>query len=150
MCSQGQTTRGIRRLLQRLHVEHDLPVLVLTDNDIWGYYIYSVIKHGSINLAHLSDRFTLPNAKFLGITVDDIDKYDLKKHFIKLNEADIRRLAEISNYPWFKDNKLWQREFKIMKERGAKVEIQALSSKGITFISDVYLPQKIKNSDWLD
>src|SRR3989344_6300234 len=33
--SQGQTTRGIRRLLQRLTTEHNLPIYVLTDLDPW-------------------------------------------------------------------------------------------------------------------
>ncbi len=150
MSSQGQTTRGIRRLLQRLHSEHDLPVLVLTDFDPWGLYIYSVIKHGSINLAHQSERFALPGAKFLGITAHDIEKYDLKKHFIKFKDVDKSRLEEISKYDWFKENKAWQNQFAMMKKWDAKVEIQALSSRGITFISDVYLPEKIKSKDWLE
>src|SRR3989339_1065792 len=52
--SQGQTTRGIRRLLQRLYEEYKLPIYVLCDGDIYGAYIYSVIKYGSIALAHAS------------------------------------------------------------------------------------------------
>src|SRR3990167_4140711 len=48
--SQGQTTRGIRRLLQRLSDEENLPIYVLTDFDCWGFYIYSVIKYVSISL----------------------------------------------------------------------------------------------------
>ncbi|HLC80163.1 MAG TPA: DNA topoisomerase VI, partial [Candidatus Nanoarchaeia archaeon] len=43
--SQGQTTRGIRRLLQRLTEEHSLPIYVLADFDPWGFYIYSVLKY---------------------------------------------------------------------------------------------------------
>jgi DNA topoisomerase VI subunit A len=38
----------------------------------------------------------------------------------------------------------------MMKDFGAKVEIQSLSSKGISFISERYLPEKIKKQDWLD
>ncbi|MFH1105648.1 MAG: DNA topoisomerase IV subunit A, partial [Candidatus Aenigmatarchaeota archaeon] len=89
MSSQGQTTRGIRRLLQRLSIEHKLPIYVLTDFDPWGIYIYSVLKYGSINLAHISERMALPDAKFLGITADDIEKYDLKRHFIKFKDVDV-------------------------------------------------------------
>ncbi len=148
--SQGQTTRGIRRLLQRLSEEKNLPIYVLTDFDCWGFYIYSVVKYGSIALAHASDKLTIPNVKFLGITADDIIKYDLKKHLIKLNEQDLSRMKQVSEYDWFKDNKGWQRQIKMMKEFGAKAEIQALSAKGISFISDKYLPDKIKNKDFLD
>ncbi len=148
--SQGQTTRGIRRILQRLNEEHKLPIYVLADFDPWGFYIYSVLKFGSINLAYMSGTMTLQDAMFLGITADDAINYDLKKHFIKLKDVDYSRLKQISEYDWFKKNKAWQRQFKMMKELGAKLEIQALSSKGITFISDKYLPEKIKKQDFLD
>lgn len=150
MSSQGQTTRGIRRLLQRLSNEHKLPILVLTDFDSWGHYIYSVIKFGSISLAHMAEEMAIPNAKFLGIRAHDIEKYGLQKHFIKLSDQDIARLKQLSEYDWFKNNKPWQQEFKMMKQFGAKAEIQALSARGVTFISDKYLPEKIQARDWID
>jgi DNA topoisomerase-6 subunit A len=148
--SQGQATRGVRRLLQRLHLEHKLPVFVLTDFDPWGLYIYSVLKFGSISLAHISERLAIPEAKFLGLTADDIVNYDLKKHLIKFEEVDFKRLEQIKNYDWFKNSKDWQRQFKMMKDMKAKMELAALSSKGITFISEKYLPEKIRKKDFLD
>jgi len=148
--SQGQATRGVRRLLQRLHLEHKLPVFVLTDFDPWGLYIYSVLKFGSISLAHISERLAIPEAKFLGLTADDIVNYELKKHLIKFEEVDFKRLEQIKNYDWFKNSKDWQRQFKMMKDMKAKMELAALSSKGITFISEKYLPEKIKKKDFLD
>lgn len=150
MSSQGQTTRGIRRLLQRLNEEHKLPIYVLTDFDPWGFYIYSVMKFGSISLAHISEKLAIPNVRFLGITADDIEHYDLKKHFIKLKDNDLSRLKQISQYEWFEKSKEWQRQFKMMKDFKCKAEIQALSSRGITFISEKYLPEKIKKKDFID
>ena len=150
MSSQGQTTRGIRRLLQRLSTEHKLPIYVLADNDPWGWYIYSVLKFGSISLAHMADEMAISDVKFLGITCDDVVNYDLKRHFIKLTDKDIARLKQMQNYEWFVKHKGWQRQFKMMKDFGAKVEIQALSSKGISFISEKYLPEKIKKQEFLD
>jgi DNA topoisomerase-6 subunit A len=150
MSSQGQTTRGIRRLLQRLSSEHGLPIYVLTDGDIYGFYIYSVIKFGSISLAHMAEEMAIPGVKFLGVTMDDILNYDLKRHFIKLTDQDRARIKQMQSYEWFMKHKDWQRQFKMMREFDAKVEIQSLSSKGISFISEVYLPQKIKKQEWLD
>lgn len=150
MSSQGQTTRGIRRLLQRLSQEHKLPIYILCDLDPWGFYIYSVIRFGSINLAHISESMAIPGVKYLGITVEDIDKYDLRRHLIKFKDTDISRLKQISNYDWFKYNKAWQKQFAALKKLNAKAEIQALSARGISFISEKYLPQKIKNRDFLD
>ncbi len=150
MSSQGQATRGIRRLLQRLHSEHKLPVYVLTDMDPWGIYIYSVLKFGSIGLAHISEKLAIPNIKFLGITADDIKNYKLEKHLIRFKETDRSRLKQISKYEWFSKNKEWQRQFKLVKDMDAKAEIQALSSRGISFISEKYLPEKIKKKEFLD
>ena len=150
LSSQGQTTRGIRRLLQRMYEEFKLPIYVLCDYDAYGFYIYSVLKYGSINLAHASEHMAIPSIKYLGITSSDIEKYDLKKHFIKLKDHDLARLKQIAEYEWFKNNKAWQKEIKMMKQYGSKAEIQALSSKGISFISNTYLPEKIKNKDFLE
>lgn len=150
MSSQGQATRGVRRLLERLHREFKLPVYVLVDGDPWGAYIYSVLKYGSISLAHISESLAIPGARFLGLSANDVTKYELKKHLIKFKDIDIKRLQEISKYEWFKDNKDWQKEFRMWKELGGKVELAALSSKGISFISDKYIPEKIKNKEWLE
>ena len=67
----------MRRLLRRMHEELKLPVFVLLDNDPWGYYIYSVIKHGSINLAFESRRMAIPDAKFIGVSSFDYDRHDM-------------------------------------------------------------------------
>ncbi len=150
VASQGQATRGIRRLLQRLNYEFNLPIYVLTDFDPWGIYIYSVLKFGSIALAHISDRLAVPNAKFLGLTGDDIKNYGLEKHLIKFKDIDEKRLKQIREYEWFKNNKQWQRQFDIMEKMKAKAELEALAARGITFISEKYLPEKIKNEEFLD
>ena len=73
----GQPPRGVRRLVQRLHHELKLPVYVLVDNDPWGFYIYSVMKQGSINLAYESMRMAVPDARFIGLSSFDKDKYQL-------------------------------------------------------------------------
>jgi DNA topoisomerase VI subunit A len=150
MCSQGQATRGVRRLLQRLSTEHKLPVYVLVDLDPWGIYIYSVLKFGSISLAHMSESLSIPDAKFLGLTPDDIEKFGLRKHLINFKEVDTKRLEDLNKYDWFKGKKQWTDFFKKMKDLKGKVELAALSSKGISFISDTYIPTKIKNKDFLE
>jgi len=150
MSSQGQTTRGIRRLLQRMYDEHKLPIYVLTDWDIYGAYIYSVIKYGSINLAYASEKLTIPGVRYLGITHKDIENYKLQKHLIRMKDTDRSRIKQVSEYAWFKENKAWQKEFAMMKKLDAKAEIQALTVRGVSFISEKYLPEKIKKKDFLD
>ena len=146
---KGQPDRGTRRIVNRLHTEFKLPIYVLTDADPWGYYIYSVIKQGSINLSFLSDRLGTPQAKFIGLTTQDVKKYKIASNVtIKLNQGDIKRTHEMMNYVWFKPRE-WQHELKHMLESGVKLELEALSSKSIRFISETYLPDKIAKKDFL-
>ena len=63
LTGNGQPPRGVRRLARRLHEEYKIPVYVLVDNDPWGYYIYSVVKQGSINLAFESERMAIPEGE---------------------------------------------------------------------------------------
>lgn len=146
--TQGQAARGTRRLIQRLSTEHKLPVYVFTDLDAYGLYIYSVIKFGSISLAHVSDRLGTPDAKFLGLTMDDVDKFDLKKFTIKAEEVDIKRAQEMMKYEWFQKPE-WQRLLKSLVDRKIKAELESLSGKGLKFVTEKYLPEKIKNKDFL-
>lgn len=146
----GQPSRGTRLLIQRLNQEHKLPVYVFTDADAYGVYIYSVIKSGSISLAHVSDRIATPSAKFVGLTVSDIYDYDLKKAVIKAKDVDIKRAKEMLNYEWFKKSPDWQKELNLMIEKGVKAEIEALSHRGLKFMSEEYLPDKLKKKHFLD
>lgn len=146
----GQPPRGVRRLIYRMHTELKLPVYVLVDNDPWGYYIYSVLKQGSINLAFESQRMAIPAARFLGMSSFDADKFDIPKQVpMPLTDEDRRRAREIREYPWFQ-SKPWQKEIKHMESLGVKLELEALSSKNFKFITEQYLPKKLKDRDWLD
>ena len=98
----GQPPRGVRRMLNRLHNELGLPVYCLLDNDPWGYYIYSVIKQGSINLAFESQRMAIPEAKYLGLRSIDFDRCNLSNSVkIKLSDTDVNRAKQIASYPCF-------------------------------------------------
>ncbi|MBN1342010.1 MAG: DNA topoisomerase IV subunit A [Phycisphaerae bacterium] len=146
----GQPPRGVRRLIYRMHSELKLPVYVLVDNDPWGYYIYSVVKQGSINLAFESQRMAVPAARFIGMSSYDAEEFDVPPAVtIKLTDQDIRRAKEIMVYPWF-DKRPWQREIKNMLKQGVKLELEALSAKDFSFITETYLPTKIRGKRWLD
>ncbi len=150
LTGNGQPPRGVRRLARRLHEEKRLPVYVLVDNDPWGYYIYSVIKQGSINLAFESQRMAIPKAKFIGLSSADPETYGLPRNVgIKLNEKDITRARELLNYQWFQKTG-WQQEIKRMLSSGLKYELDALANKDFQYLTKKYLPRKLKEKDWLD
>jgi DNA topoisomerase-6 subunit A len=147
----GQPPRGVRRMLHRLHHELKLPVYCLLDNDPWGYYIYSVIKQGSINLAYESRRMAIPDARFLGLRSLDYGRCQLSPSVqIKLNEQDIKRARQISQYPWFVNKKPWQKEIEQMLKNGFKLEVEALISKDISYVTEEYVPARLEESEFLD
>ena len=147
----GQPPRGVRRLLHRLNKECGLPIYCLLDCDPWGHYIYSVIKQGSINLAFESRRMAVPEAKFLGIRAEDYDRCELSDDVqIALNDRDVARARQIAEYPWFAPNKPWQLEIKRMLKNGFKMEVESLITKDISYVTETYVPERLRLRDWLD
>ena len=149
LATQGQATRGARVLLRKLSEEKNLPVYVFTDCDPWGWYIYSAIKYGSMALSHATPKLGVPKAKFVGLSMKDIENYDLMKGTVKLTPADIKRAKEMSRYEWFQ-SKEWQDEINLMLKKNVKAELQALSSHGIEYISEKYIPEKLEKKEFLD
>jgi DNA topoisomerase-6 subunit A len=147
----GQPTRGVRRMLHRLHYELGLPIYCVLDNDPWGYYIYSVIKQGSINLAFESARMSVPEAKFLGLRSIDLERCDLSPGVtIALNDNDRKRARQIAKYPWFVNKPKWQKEIEKMLQNDFKLEVEALISKDISYVTETYVPERLEEQDWLD
>ena len=147
----GQPPRGVRRLLHRLNTELGLPIYCLLDCDPWGHYIYSVIKQGSINLAYESGRMAVPEAKYLGIRSDDYARCGLSDDVkIELNNRDLERAKQIAAYPWFADRRVWQKEIKRMLSNGFKMEVESLITKDISYVTETYVPERLKAKDWID
>ncbi|OYT53197.1 MAG: DNA topoisomerase VI [Candidatus Altiarchaeales archaeon ex4484_2] len=141
--TKGQAARGCRRLVHRLRTELNLPVIMFTDGDPWGYYIYSVMKAGSMALAHESRRLGTPSLSLVGMTMTDIDTYGLDKVTETLKDLDRKRIKELLHYPWFQ-KKQWKKELELMANKGVRIEQQALASKSLEFVAEEYLPEKIE------
>ena len=159
--SAGQPDRATRRFVRRLNDELKLPVYIITDSDPYGWYIYSVFKIGSITLSYESERLATPNARFLGVSMSDIfgdpkrgkrpylTENERRNYTIRAKEMDLKRAKEIKNYKWFQTPE-WKREIEIFEEKKVKLEIEALTSKGLVFLMDNYIPTKIQTKDWID
>jgi len=79
--------------------ELKLPLYVLVDNDPWGFYIYSVVKQGSINLAYESMRMAVPEARFLGLSSFDKEKFQLPNNvIIRMEDVDVSRAKQMLSY----------------------------------------------------
>jgi len=60
-----------------------------------------------------------------------------------------KRKEGLAGYPWFKTPE-WTRELCIFFKTLSKLEIEAMASKGLKFLADKYIPEKIETGDWID
>jgi DNA topoisomerase VI subunit A len=146
----GVPTRACRRFIRRLSDDKKLPVYVFTDGDPYGFLnIYRTLKVGSGNAAHINKYFCVPNARFLGVTPQDIIDYKLPTHPLK--EIDVKRVKDgLKNDPFVMAHKEWQKALNQMVTMKKRAEQQALAAWGLNFVIERYLPEKLKdNKTWL-
>jgi DNA topoisomerase-6 subunit A len=145
---QGQASRGARRLIRKL-ADMDLPVYVFNDADAWGWYIYWTIKTGSINLAYMGKSIATPEARFIGVTMSDIEHYSfLKDLTMKATEVDLKRAQEMLDYTWINQYPKWVEELNKVLKTKTKLEQDALQGPRLTFVDD-YIKDKIKNKEFM-
>ncbi|HOK95825.1 MAG TPA: DNA topoisomerase IV subunit A [Anaerohalosphaeraceae bacterium] len=141
----GVPTRACRRFIRRLSDTLKIPVYAFVDGDPYGYFnIYRTLKVGSGNSAHLNEFFCVPQARFLGVTPQDIIDYKLPTHPLK--DVDVKRAKDaLKNDPFVAHHKPWQEAINQMLKMGVRVEQQAFAKHGLDFVVDHYLPDKLKN-----
>jgi DNA topoisomerase-6 subunit A len=135
----GQPPRATRRLMRNLHVSLGLPVYIFTDGDPWGMHIAKVITSGSANAAHIKN-LTIPHAKWIGVTPEDIVDYSLPTE--PMNDADLKRLDELARDVRYSEPE-WQNHIRQFKKLRTKAEQQAFSRFGMDYVVDIYLSKKI-------
>jgi DNA topoisomerase-6 subunit A len=143
----GVPTRATRRFIRKLSDECGIPVYAFVDCDPYGISnIYRTLKVGSGNAAHLSQFFCVPQARFLGVTPQDILDYDLPTH--PLQDVDVKRAKDaLKNDPFFKTHKPWQKAIEQLLKMGVRAEQQALAKWGLNYVIEEYLPQKLAQRD---
>jgi DNA topoisomerase-6 subunit A len=143
----GVPTRSTRRFIRMLSDDKKLPVYCFNDCDPYGISnIYRTLKVGSGNAVHLNQFFCVPQARYLGVTPQDIIDFELQDATHKLKDVDIKRAKDaLKNDPFFQAHKEWQKAIKQMLDMGVRAEQQALAKWGLNFVIEEYLPQKLKD-----
>jgi DNA topoisomerase-6 subunit A len=143
----GVPTRACRRFVRRLADVKKIPVYVFVDGDPYGISnIYRTLKVGSGNAAHLNEFFCVPQARYLGITPQDILDYKLPTHPLK--DVDVKRARDaIKNDPFFQHHRAWVAAMEHLLKMGVRAEQQALAKWGLNYVIDRYLPEKIAHPD---
>ena len=143
----GVPTRAVRRFVRRLSDAKKLPVYVFVDCDPYGIgNIYRTLKVGSGNNAHLNEFFCVPQARFLGVTPQDIVDYKLPTHPLK--DVDIKRAKDaLKNDPFFQHYPEWARALQMLLKMGKRAEQQAFAKFDLNYVLDTYLPAKLKHPE---
>ena len=137
---KGQPARATRRITKRLHDELALPVVVFTDGDPWSYRIFGSVAYGSIKSAHLSEYLATPQAQYVGIRPADIVEYELPTD--PLSDSDVNALESELEDPRFQTD-FWEEQIELQLDIDKKAEQQALASRGLDFVTDTYLPERL-------
>ena len=148
--AKGQPDVATRLFLKKLKMSLKIPILGLVDSDPYGLKILSVYMSGSKNMSYDSASLTTNDIYWLGIRPSDLDKYNIPQQCrLTMTEHDIKTGKEMLKEPFIQKNKKWYNELKLMIKLGVKAEIQALSAFGFQYLTQVYLPQKLKDADWI-
>lgn len=139
-----------RMLVRKLWDTFHLPTFALVDADPHGMEIMCVYKFGSKSLSFESHNLTVPATKWIGVLPSDIERLHIPKEvLIPLKKTDLSKAKELSTRPYFKSQAGWQNELQQMLSMGFKAEIQCLSAVSPMFLTDVYLPNKLRFGGWI-
>ncbi len=150
LTAEGVGNVATRMFLKKINKELRLPTFSLVDADPYGHYIYSVYIRGSKRLSYETPFLATPDMHLLGVLSRDLDEYGIDYSCrIPMNKVDMKRLDDMLAEPYVQANRKWKEDLELMKKMKFKAEIQALSSHGIEYLTDTYLPNKLYSGDWI-
>lgn len=150
LTAKGQPDVATRLFLKKLKTTLKIPVLALVDSDPYGLKILSVYMKGSMNMSYDSSNLTTPDIKWLGVRPSDLDRFNIPQQCrLPMTEEDIKTGRKLLEEDFVKANPEWVTELELMLKTKEKAEIQALSSFGFQYLSQVYLPMKLQEGDWV-
>ena len=147
---KGQPDVATRLFLKRVSETLRIPVLGLVDSDPSGLKIISVYMQGSKNMSYDSASLTTRDIKWLGVRPSDYKRYKIPAEcLIPMTASDIKTGEHLLKEAFIQQNEAWMNEIKLMLKLKKKAEIQALSSYGFQYLTQEFLPKKLREGDWI-
>jgi len=139
----GQPSRGMRRMLRKFS-DRGCPIGILTDLNPYSLRIAANIIYGSIQSAHISS-LSAPNAKFIGLETQDVEKLFPKVRRIvlePLTEEDLKAANDNVSLPYMQgDAGYWLSENEWFIDNQKKTELEAFNAltKHARDLEEVYV-----------
>lgn len=153
-CGNGYPGRSFRRILCQIHKQIALPFYVLADNDPGGFEFFFLVCRGTARSSDFGGTrghpLAIPEAAYIGLRASDYDRMAMERWaYINLNERERIQLDRLSSCDWLNPNTPWQDEFRAMRLRGFKVEMEATYALSRSYLAKTYLPARIAAGDHL-
>jgi len=126
-------------------------------------------------MSYDSASLTTPDIKWLGVRPSDLDKYNIPEQCrLPMTDKDIKTGKDMLEEEFIASNPAWHAELKTMITSKVKAEIrtyppvptyvactpfawdhacmvvaESLSAYGFQYLTEVYLPQKLRDGDWI-
>jgi DNA topoisomerase-6 subunit A len=144
LTGSGEPDRATRMMVKILNEQWKKPVVVFADADPWGLGIALRYKIGSESLSYDSERLVTPDVQVLGMMFSDIYQYNIPEVArLTATDEDINRANDMKKKPWMQ-NKQWQKELNLFLNKKEKCELDAFFKHGFKYLSETYLPQKLR------
>lgn len=159
----GIPRTNARRLLHRIAEKFNLPVYIIADNDTWGYFMFSVLKRGTVAPFHSVPELSIPNLRYLGVRAGDLAGIpNAWRYFRSWKKRWDIRLRALSKYDCF-SSKEWQHEFEKFERQEGALETEgllfglhrSLNVNGPVFnayksLISHYIAKKLNDKLWLE
>jgi DNA topoisomerase VI subunit A len=147
VCGEGFPSLSTREYVRTLVDTLGIPALICVDADPSGIRVALTYAHGSISTALETPWLACNNIWWAGVYPSDIDRYLRSSDLIRFNDTDYEAARQLLEHPSdaYINNRV-RDELAILVQRGAKVELDAIS-RDVSRLVDEYLPKKLFDSD---
>ncbi|XP_013866004.1 meiotic recombination protein SPO11 [Austrofundulus limnaeus] len=136
----------VRKLWDTLHV----PIFALVDADPHGIEIMCIYKYGSVAMSFEAHSLTVPSVMWLGLLPSDLQRLRVpEESLIPLTKRDESKLNSLLKRPYLSSQPEWQKEMELMQQTKVKAEIQSLAAIDPDFLTNIYLPNKLRYGGWV-
>ncbi|KAF3860671.1 hypothetical protein F7725_000926 [Dissostichus mawsoni] len=130
----------VRKLWDTLHI----PIFALVDADPHGIEIMCIYKYGSLSTVHEAHSLT-PSVMWLASS----PLTSREDALIPLTKRDESKLISLLQRPYSASQPDWQKEMEMMQRSKVKAEIQSLAAIAPDFLTNIYLPNKLRYGGWV-
>lgn len=152
IASRGFGDGNTRQMVYLLWHYLAIPILVMTDGDPSGMEIMCNYRFGSLSMAYGSDSMVCPAVRWMGIFPHQVSKFGLQDEVKPLTESDNKKISELENRPYIKQNPDLTQCLDHMRRLKGTIQLEALTlheRDGVKLLADEVIPHVLRHGHWV-